>query len=242
MIYRGQHGQDRYILENFFTNNDGQIKKNGYFVDIGAHNGLEASASYVFEDIGWDGICVEPLPKQFNELKSNRKVQCIHAAISNLDVSYVEFLEVTGNGYIEMLSGIKEKLSYGHIGRIDWESSKPEYLNTKKENIQVPNYRFNDLITKTHINFLSIDTEGCDHEIINSIDYDKYQIDVICFEDNGCAYEHRMQQSISNLNFINNYTLIGNIRQDYILVENKYLASLSRIPSKEGLTNYFFKT
>ena len=216
MIYKAQNGQDRYILENFFKNQDGSLKTDGYFVDIGAHDGIEASASYAFEYIGWNGICIEPLPQQFNKLKNNRKVQCINAAISNLNKPTVDFLEVTGNGYIEMLSGIKEKLDDGHIGRIDWESSKPEYVNTTKNIIQIPNYRFNDLISRTHIDFLSIDTEGCDHEILNSIDYEKYTIDVICFEDNGCAYEHKISHIITNNIFIQNYTLIGRIVQDFI--------------------------
>jgi FkbM family methyltransferase len=238
MIYKAQNGQDRYILDSFFKNEDGTLKTDGYFVDIGAHDGIESNASYAFEHLGWQGICIEPLPMQFNKLKNNRKAQCINATISNLNQSTVDFLEVTGSNYIEMLSGIREKLDDGHIGRIDWESTKPEYINTTKKIISISNYRFNDLISIKHIDFLSIDTEGCDQEILNSIDYEKYLIDVICFEDNGCAYEHRISNKITNNIFISNYTLIGRIVQDFILVRNEYLNSVPR-PSKQGLTNLY---
>ena len=56
-----QYEQDIYILNNFFQN-----KKDGMFVDIGAHDGVTISNSLLFEKIGWNGICVEPLPKIFD--------------------------------------------------------------------------------------------------------------------------------------------------------------------------------
>jgi hypothetical protein len=37
-----------------------QKRENGFFVDIGANDGLIGSNSYIFEQIGWKGICVEP--------------------------------------------------------------------------------------------------------------------------------------------------------------------------------------
>jgi FkbM family methyltransferase len=237
-IYKSQNGQDKYIVNTFFTDKDGNLKKDGYFIDIGAHDGVEASASYAFEFLGWDGICIEPLPKEFEKLQKNRKSLCINATISDLQDSIIEFLEITGNGYIEMLSGIYDKLDPSHISRINWESTKPQYNNTKQDIIKISNYRFNDLIPKKHINFLSIDTEGCDIEILNSIDYNKYDIDVICFEDNGCSYEHKLSHNITNNNLIDKYTLVGRITQDFILVNKIFLAKFNNL-SKEGLTELY---
>jgi FkbM family methyltransferase len=237
MIYKSQNGQCRYILENLFRNPDGSIKNDGYFVDIGAHDGVESSATYAFEKTGWKGMCIEPLPAQYEKLRQSRSATCVNATVSDLNKPIVDFLEVTGKGCIEMLSGISEKLTTGHVGRIDWANEKPEYAGTKKT-IQIPNYRFNDLVTETHINFLSIDTEGCDLEILNSIDYNKYKIDVICFEENGCAYEHKRSTVNTNADFVEKYTLIGRIVQDFILVEKNYLSKVGNLPSL-GLTNLY---
>lgn len=239
-MYKSQNGQDKYIIKNFFTNSNGEIKKDGYFVDIGAHDGVEASASYAFESLGWDGICVEPLPKEFAKLQKNRKVSCINAAISNSQDNIVDFLEITGNGYIEMLSGIHNRLDSAHISRINWESTKPQYNNTLQTIIKIPNHRFNDIIPRKHIDFLSIDTEGCDIEILNSIDFDKYNIDVICFEDNSCSYQHQISNFIDNNNLINNYILIGRITQDFILANKLFLDQFYNLP-KEGLTELYYE-
>jgi len=48
--YYSQYGQDKYLLEEIFQN-----KNDGYYVDIGAHDGISLSNTKKFEEIGWDG-------------------------------------------------------------------------------------------------------------------------------------------------------------------------------------------
>ena len=55
--YYSQLGQDRFLNENYFKN-----KLTGTFVDIGAHDGNTYSNSKFFENLGWSGLCVEPIP------------------------------------------------------------------------------------------------------------------------------------------------------------------------------------
>ena len=51
--YKSQFGQDKFLNENIFKN-----KRNGVFIDIGAHDGITYSNSYVFEkQLDWTGIC-----------------------------------------------------------------------------------------------------------------------------------------------------------------------------------------
>lgn len=51
--------------ERFFKN-----LKNGVFFDIGAHDGVSLSNTYFFEkELGWSGICLEPIPEVFERLK-----------------------------------------------------------------------------------------------------------------------------------------------------------------------------
>ena len=73
----------------------------------------------------------------------------------------------------------------------------PRHLERIKNSIQthggsfstipVQCYTFNDLM-KNHeiyrVNFLSIDTEGGEYEILSAIDFSRYKIDVITVEDN----------------------------------------------------------
>jgi FkbM family methyltransferase len=169
-----QYKQDEYILTNFFKD-----KRNGTFVDIGAHDGVTISNTLLFEEIGWTGICVEPLPKIFKQLEQNRKCKCINGVISDKDESHVEFCAI--EGYSEMLSGILDNYDERHKNRILHESNAH---NCTRQKLKIPNFKFNDVVDFNYINLLDIDTEGSELEILKTIDYDRYTIDLILVENN----------------------------------------------------------
>jgi hypothetical protein len=83
-----------------------------------------------------------------------------------------------------MLGGLIDKYDPKHVERVRKELK--ECGGTSKE-ITVSCYTFNDLMQSngiTHVNFLSIDTEGGEYEILSTIDFSKFLIDVITVEDN----------------------------------------------------------
>src|SRR3972149_7086762 len=72
--YYSQYQQDKWLYENIFKNNT-----NGFFVDIGASDGIKFSNTYFFEKmLGWNGVCVEPLPDIYKRLIKNRNCICIN--------------------------------------------------------------------------------------------------------------------------------------------------------------------
>lgn len=170
-----QYNQDIILYNNFFKTID-----KGYFVDIGAHDGVSLSNTKFFEDLGWEGICIEPQPDVYKKLVTNRKCITIQGAVSDLKKKQIEFCKITG--YSSMLSGIIDYYDERHKERILSEIQSHE--NNTKEKITVDNYNFNNVIQQENINLLSIDTEGGEDKIINSIDFTRYKIDIILFEDN----------------------------------------------------------
>lgn len=63
-----QAGQDYWVYGETFNE-----KTNGYFVDLGAHNGCHLSNTYLLEGrYNWNGICIEANPKTFEQLRKNR--------------------------------------------------------------------------------------------------------------------------------------------------------------------------
>jgi hypothetical protein len=74
-----QLGQDLEVI-NYYNNKD-----NGFFVEIGASNGIELSNTYLLEkQYKWKGICCEPIPKRFAELVINRPNSiCFNEAVYN---------------------------------------------------------------------------------------------------------------------------------------------------------------
>ncbi len=178
--YYSQCGQDRIIYENYFWN-----CKSGVFVDIGAHNGITFSNSCFFEkELGWTGICVEPIPEVFAQLEANRKCTCIQGCITNHSGTQ-KFLRVLSPAtHVEMLSGLVEKYDPIHYKRMNLELSQS---GGSLQSIDVKCYLLNDVLKQnriTHVNLLSIDTEGGEFEILSSIDFSKCQVDVITVEDN----------------------------------------------------------
>jgi FkbM family methyltransferase len=177
LIYRGQYLQDQYVYETFFKN-----KKNGVFVDIGAHDGISFSNTYFFEkQLGWTGLCVEPLPEIFQKLKANRRAICVDGCIYD-QASEAKFLRV--KGYAEMLSGVIKNYDPRHLARIYSEIAS---MGGSSEVITVKCYNLTQLLLDnklTKVDYMSIDTEGGELEILKSIDFSQVEIDVLDVENN----------------------------------------------------------
>lgn len=175
--FQSQYGQDKFVYTQFF-----QHKKDGTFVDIGAHDGVSKSNTYFFErTLGWQGICIEPLPEMYSKLIKNRNCICINGCISSSNEP-AQFLAITG--YSDMLSGLIEKYDPEHLKRIEDEL---KLYGGEKRTITVNCYTLNELLIKYNlqsIDYLSIDTEGNEYEILETIDYERFNIDVIDVENN----------------------------------------------------------
>ena len=78
--FYSQANQDKWVCEIL------DYKKNGFFIDLGAYDGIQTSNTYYLEkELGWNGICIEANSNVFNSLKVNRTSININAAISNYD-------------------------------------------------------------------------------------------------------------------------------------------------------------
>ena len=174
--YKSQYGQDKLINEEIFNH-----KRNGFFVDIGANDGITGSNTYFLEkEMGWSGICIEPQSDIFSKLCENRIAECVNCAVADSNGKR-DFLKV---GHADMLSGLTENLDPKHIDRILLEGD-PDTTQT----VSVECKRFADIIDSQEIiDFLSIDTEGSEFEILKSINFNKVRFRCIAVENN---YQNR---------------------------------------------------
>lgn len=86
----GELGQD-LITYSLFGG-----KKDGFYIDIGTHDGMVGSNSLLFEENGWNGICIELDPQIFEKLHKNRKCGYYNLAIFSQDI-YKMKLVTSGN-------------------------------------------------------------------------------------------------------------------------------------------------
>jgi FkbM family methyltransferase len=170
--FQGQVGQDLLAYLYF------KGKKEGFYIDIGANDGKEINNTIIFEQLGWEGICVEPLPDVFEKLRNNRRCDCFNVAIANVSGDSLEFIKAAG---VEVLSGLSAQMTEVHKKRITNE-------NGKLEKIYVKTLTFDDLMRNypniRHIDFMSIDVEGAEFSIIKAIDFKKFDFGLITVENN----------------------------------------------------------
>jgi FkbM family methyltransferase len=176
--FYSQDSQDLFLEKTIFRG-----YKNGFFVDVGAHDGVSINNTLHFEKYNnWKGINIEPIKKVYDKLVNNRPNNInLNLAVCNND-GETEF--ICNTGYTEMISGIKDNFDSRHWQRLQNENkimgSTTEIIkvNTKKLETICDEYNI------SHINYLSIDVEGAEFEVIQSINFDKVFIDVIGFENN----------------------------------------------------------
>ena len=204
MEFYSQFGQDKFIYENFFVD-----KPAGFFLDIGAHDGITGSNTFFFEKLGWSGICVEPIPSVFQKLKINRKCTSLNVALSNSN-GEEDFLVL--EGYTEMLSGILKNYDQKHLKRIE---SELKTMGGKKNYITCKTITFDELEIPHEIDYMSVDVEGSELSILKTIDFNKYKIKVVSIENN---YN---DNNIVQIMLENNFEIILQASCD-IIFKNKY--------------------
>ena len=195
LINGSQFGEEKFVLSFF----DKEYK--GKFLDIGCFHPTRHNNTYKMYKNGWRGINIDLNPltiELFNFIR--RKDININAAISNNEENktlyFVDELNTQNTLEANHLSFLKN-----HHNLKEEEISHQE-IKTKKLDKILDTYNFND------IDFMNIDVEGHELNILNSIDFNKYRINFICIE----MIDHNDQAKLINekLNIIlekNNYVL-----------------------------------
>lgn len=201
--FKSQYGQDKILLELI------GYKRNGFFVELGACDGIMYSNTYYFEkELGWNGILIEPNPNFSDDLRKNR-----NCYISN------EICSLTANENIDFLIA-------GAVSGVI--NDNPGYWVKKNietsQSIKLISTTLSDILDKYNapstIDILSLDVEGLEYDILKSFPFDKYKFNYICVEHNSCFEGIENKNKIQKILTNNNYTLIKEIDIDDIYKNN----------------------
>jgi FkbM family methyltransferase len=162
--------QDIFVLSTL------AFKERGYFVEFGAASGRELSNTYLLEsEFGWHGVIAEPAKCWHESISKNRKClfdkRCVWKE-SNRKILFNE-------------SSVGELSTIDSFALADIHKS---FRGTEGKTYEVETVSLLDLLI-THgapsvVDYLSIDTEGSEYEILSAFNFDLYQFRVITCEHN----------------------------------------------------------
>jgi FkbM family methyltransferase len=172
---KSQLGQDLFV-----ANRTKDQTGSKFFVEFGATDGVYHSNTWLLEKkLGWNGILAEPCKHWHNKLFQERKCFIDKRCVSAESGLEVDFLEVEGANEDKELSVVFD------YANNDCHSSTRE---KKNKLYKVNTISLNDLLdfygAPKKIDYLSIDTEGSEYEIIRDFNFQKYEIDIITVEHN----------------------------------------------------------
>ena len=169
-----QISQDLFVY--YFTN----YKKNGFFIEVGACDGVHLSNTFMLEKNGWNGIICEP--SRYWNMKIKRR-NCIinKKAIFSESGLIVKFDEFPTS---PELSGLNNYL----VDDENKEIRAKGYNSEAFQSYDVETLTLNELLSqntdKCEVDYISIDTEGTEYEILKNFDFNKYAVEIFTIEHN----------------------------------------------------------
>lgn len=199
-MYYSQSGEDQYLNDHIFKN-----KKKGVYIELGALDGVVYSNTKFFEDsLDWTGILIEPHPIMYNRLKENRPNNILCNDLVSCKEEPLEF-----RYFIQCYaacSGVENTLSQHHM---DVYFNNEHNKSLPQDKIILKPKTLTEIIKSTninHIDFLSLDVEGHEYEVLTSWDF-SIPIDIILIETLGV--EPSKDQLCRELLMKNNYQFVS---------------------------------
>lgn len=187
---KAQMRQDIFVLTEL------NFKRNGYFVEFGATNGIDASNTYLLEkEYNWQGILADAGAIWHNRLKTNRNVhietKCVwRESNARLDFNETNTAEISTINSFSSCDSLSESRKNGKIYSVETIS-------------------LIDLLKKynapKNIDYLSIDTEGSEFEILNSFDFDEFRFSVITCEHNFTPSREKVNSLLTRHGYIRKF-------------------------------------
>ena len=191
-LYKYLSSSKSQICQDWFVIDTLNLKRGGFFVEIGAASGVSLSNSFLLEkEFDWKGILVEPAKSCKESLLQNRKCDVDFRCVSDRSNEIIEFYETkeqefsTIGKYSTLDKHAKNRKSYikYDVKSVTLEKLLIEY-NSPKE-----------------IDYLSIDTEGSEYSILKDFNFDNFSIAVITVEHNNTKNRDLIDKLLTSNNY-----------------------------------------
>ena len=200
----GEFGED-IIINRFFRK-----ISNGFYVDVGCYHPIKGSLTYYLYKKGWKGLNIDLSKISIDLFKLARpKDYNIQAAVTDFD-GETNFYE---NGIINQQNSLEKNIN-----------------NLKK--IKIKAYKLQTLLEKLnikHIDFLNIDAEGSDYNVITSLNLNTIRPKMICIEENKYNIDNIINNKIQNFMQSNSYFFFSKIGVTSVYIDNSIEEKMEKI-------------
>lgn len=189
-LFKAQFGEDRILWQVF------RQRPAGYFIEVGAYDGVNLSNTFFLEQMGWHGLLIEPiLPLCQKAVAARAGSRVIHAACSKRGSRGTTKFTVAKN--VPVLSFLDADQE--HRERCVREGAE-------LVEIEVPLVTLDDVILNERknpapfgapwvknsgwrIDLVSIDTEGCELDVLDGFSLDRFKPRILVMENDRAAGE-----------------------------------------------------
>lgn len=202
--YLSQFGQDQWLREAIFGG-----RRDGVFVELGGYDAVVASNTWFYERCrGWTGVVIEPqAPRHAGFLRLRPNASLAPHCVSDVPGEQVTFVSLPGG---TGLAGVESASLEDAIDRLDKRGRAAIVKDTKTC------HRVASILARrrvTHVDFFSLDCEGCELKAVRSIDFDAVTVDVFTIEQSAAG--------VAAAKFLvdeRNYVNVGRLSADVVLV------------------------
>lgn len=196
------------LRQDLFVLGETRCKKGGYFVEFGAADGVHLSNTLILErKFNWEGILAEPARAWHASLFANRSCNIEKRCVWKNSGEYISFSEDESLELSTMENFIHK--DYHSNNRL----SANKYL--------VETISLTEMLEKNGapsvIDYLSIDTEGSEYEILLNHDFNKYKFKIITCEHNFTENRSKIYDLLTGFGYERVYTEISKFDDWYIL-------------------------
>jgi FkbM family methyltransferase len=198
---KSQLRQDIFVLHEL------NFKRGGFFVEFGATNGVDLSNTWLLEqEYGWQGILAEPARLWQADLTANRRARIETRCVWKTTGESLSFNEAKA----PELSTIQQFSS----------ADLHAHERVQGDTYLVETISLMDLLAKhgapREIDYLSIDTEGSEFDILQGFDFDKYHIRIVTCEHNYSPMREQLHALFTRNGYTRKYEQVSQYDDWYV--------------------------
>lgn len=203
------HGQ---LFQDLWALWETGSKHKGYFVEFGAGNGVRLSNTYFLETgYDWSGVVADPNPDFRAALQKSRGCTVSTKCVFSRSGESIGFLAA----------------QYGELSRIaeivpeDAHETSGKRREGELGEVMVETISLNDLLIQSgaprDIDFMSVDTEGSELEILSHFDFDRWQVRALCVEHNHTPMRDQLFDLLTSRGYRRKWSFFTQFDDWYVL-------------------------